>query len=55
MSYQEVSAFAQTYGLLYLFGLFVIVVAYALWPRNKDKFNDAANIPFEKETNNGQH
>jgi cytochrome c oxidase cbb3-type subunit 4 len=49
MDYHTVSSFAQSYGLLYLFGLFVAVLAYALWPRNKEKFNKAAQIPFEDE------
>ena len=47
ITYQDASYFAQTYGLLYLFGLFVIVLAYALWPRNKKKFDAAAQIPLE--------
>ena len=49
MEYQEVSYFAQTYGLLYLFALFIIVVAYALWPKNKEKFDHAAHIPLEED------
>lgn len=49
MTFENVSVFAQTYGLVYLFVMFMIVVAYALWPKNKDKFDEAANIPFEEE------
>ncbi|MBO6825982.1 MAG: cbb3-type cytochrome c oxidase subunit 3 [Sneathiella sp.] len=49
MSFQEVSQFAQTYGLVYLVVLFLIVVAYALWPKNKDKFDKAAHIPLEED------
>lgn len=48
LTYQDASYFAQTYGLLYLFGLFVIVLVYALWPKNKKKFDEAANIPLEE-------
>ena len=48
LTYQDASFFAQTYGLIYLFGLFVIVLVYALWPKNKKKFEDAANIPLEE-------
>lgn len=48
MTFQDTSVFAQTYGLVYLFVMFMIVVAYALWPKNKDKFDKAANIPFEE-------
>jgi cytochrome c oxidase cbb3-type subunit 4 len=49
MDYNSVSTFAQSYGLLYLFGLFAIVLVYALWPRNKDKFDKAAHIPLEED------
>lgn len=49
MDYNSVSAFAQSYGLLYLFGLFLIILAYALWPRNKEKFDKAAQIPLEED------
>jgi len=48
MNFQDASYFSQTYGLLYLFVMFLIVVVYALWPRNKDKFDDAANIPLKE-------
>jgi len=48
LTYQDASYFAQTYGLVYLFGLFVIVLVYALWPKNKKKFDEAANIPLEE-------
>ncbi|MEH6526680.1 MAG: cbb3-type cytochrome c oxidase subunit 3 [Sneathiella sp.] len=49
MDYNSVSAFSQSYGLLYLFGMFLIVVGYALWPRNKEKFDEAAQIPLEED------
>lgn len=49
MTFQEVSQFAQTYGLVYLVVLFLIVVAYALWPKNKEKFDRAAHIPLEED------
>ena len=62
MDYHSVSTFAQSYGLLYLFGLFIAVLAYALWPRNniaeewlkastrnKEKFDKAAHIPLEED------
>ena len=49
MDYQSVSAFAQSFGLLYLFGLFLIILVYALWPRNKEKFDKAAQIPLEED------
>ncbi|MFC4272883.1 CcoQ/FixQ family Cbb3-type cytochrome c oxidase assembly chaperone [Sneathiella chungangensis] len=49
MDYHSVSTFAQSYGLLYLFGLFILVLIYALWPKNKEKFDKAAQIPLEED------
>tara|TARA_R110002167_G_scaffold115538_5_gene289947 strand:+ start:739 stop:888 length:150 start_codon:yes stop_codon:yes gene_type:complete len=49
MTYQDVAQFSQTYGLLYLFVLFVGVVVYALWPGNKAKFDRAARQPLEED------
>jgi cytochrome c oxidase cbb3-type subunit 4 len=49
MTYDAMSYIAQTWGLLYLVALFGAVVAYALWPRNRRKFRDAAEIPFKEE------
>lgn len=49
MNYDEVLYASEVYGLLYLVALFVIVLAYALWPRNKKKFDDAARMPLEED------
>jgi len=49
MEYQAVAEFAQTWGLVYLVVLFVGVVAYALWPSNRRKFDDAARIPLKED------
>lgn len=49
MTYDTVSNFAQTFGLLYLVGLFAIVLCYALWPKNQKKFDHAAHIPLNEE------
>ncbi|MCC3862275.1 cbb3-type cytochrome c oxidase subunit 3 [Pseudemcibacter aquimaris] len=49
MSYQDVSSFAQSWGLVFLMSMFVIAVGYALWPSNKDKFNKAAQSPLDEE------
>ena len=49
MSYDEFRHFADTYGLIYLMLLFAGVVTYALWPRNRKKFDKAARIPLEED------
>ena len=49
MDYQSFSAFSQSWGLVYLMALFLGVVCYAFWPRNKAKFDRAAHIPLDED------
>ena len=49
MSYEQVVYFSETYGLVYLVILFLGVLVYALWPRNKAKFDAAARIPLQED------
>ena len=48
MTYHDLAHFSETWGLLFLFILFVATLAYALWPANKERFDDAAAIPFRE-------
>ena len=48
-TYSALAAFAQTGGLIYFMILFGIVLAYALWPKHREKFDDAAQIPFRED------
>jgi cytochrome c oxidase cbb3-type subunit 4 len=49
MTFQDVSAFARSYWLIVLMVSFAGIVVYALWPSNKQKFNEAARIPLNEE------
>tara|TARA_R110002110_G_scaffold2756_5_gene13405 strand:+ start:17197 stop:17346 length:150 start_codon:yes stop_codon:yes gene_type:complete len=49
MTYETVAGFAQTGGLIYFVVLFAIVLAFVLWPRNAEKFREAANIPLKED------
>jgi len=49
MTYQDVAHFAQTWGLVFLVLLFAGVLGYVLWPRNREKFRQAARRPLEEE------
>ena len=51
MDYHTVSQFAQTWGLVFLVVLFGAVLVYALWPRNRKKFEEAARMPLEDDDN----
>lgn len=46
-TYEQVLAFAQSWGSVYFMLLFAAVCIYALWPSNKAKFDEAARIPLE--------
>jgi len=48
-TYQMLAEFAQTWGLIYFVILFALVVAYALWPSSKRKFDEAARIPLRED------
>jgi cytochrome c oxidase cbb3-type subunit 4 len=49
MSYEQISYFSQTYGLVFLVILFAAAIGYALWPKNKARFDAAAQIPFSED------
>lgn len=44
--YDTLSAFAQTWGMILFIVLFGGATAYALWPRNQSKFDEAARVPL---------
>ncbi len=48
MDHQTLVGFAKSWGLFYLIGLAVAVVVYALWPRNRKKFDRAKKSIFDK-------
>ena len=48
-AYEDVLAFAQSWGSVYFSVLFAIVLVYALWPSNKTKFVKAAEIPLHED------
>ena len=41
MSYETVATFTQVISLLLLIAMFLVVVAYALWPKNRKRFEEA--------------
>lgn len=55
MTYPDLVHFAGTYGQLYVLALFVAVVTYAVWPRNRDKFERAARRVLEDDQSPDSH
>jgi cytochrome c oxidase cbb3-type subunit IV len=48
-TYEWLPDFAQSAGLLGSFLFFVAVLVYALWPRNRERFDDAARMPLRED------
>jgi len=46
MSYDTLAHFIKLGGTVSFFAVFLISIAYALWPKNKDKFERASHIPL---------
>ena len=47
--YQTLAEFAQTWGLLYFVAVFLVVLAYALWPSRQGQFDEAARTPLRED------
>ena len=45
-TYERLAIFAQQAGTLYFAAMFIIAVAWVLWPKNRKGFDEAASIPF---------
>ncbi|MGD8326618.1 MAG: cbb3-type cytochrome c oxidase subunit 3 [Sphingomonadales bacterium] len=52
MTYETIRAFSGTFGLIFLVVMFSGAVAFALYPGNKKRFDQAAKLPFEGEGDN---
>jgi cytochrome c oxidase cbb3-type subunit 4 len=48
-TYSWLAGFAQTAGLLYFVGMFLGIAAYAFWPRNRARFDEASTIPLRED------
>lgn len=51
MTHQTVTVISQVVALLLFIALFIGVIIYVFWPGNKKKFDEAAKLPLEDETN----
>ena len=49
MTYEDAVGIRGTIGLILFMSMFAVVLAYALWPRNKDKFDKASRAPLDEE------
>lgn len=47
--YAYLAGIAQSVGLVYFVAMFLLVVAYALWPSNRTRFERAAHTPLNED------
>jgi cytochrome c oxidase cbb3-type subunit 4 len=54
MSYDTVASFSQVTSLLMFVGMFLAVLAYALWPKNGPRFEEAQRraLDLDRRPNN---
>jgi cytochrome c oxidase cbb3-type subunit 4 len=48
-TYNSLSEFAQTWGLVYFFVIFAGVLVYAMWPSNRRSFDEASRVPLRED------
>jgi cytochrome c oxidase cbb3-type subunit 4 len=48
-TYRALAEFAQSWGLVYFVSVFLIVLAYALWPSRQQQFDEAACMPLRED------
>ena len=48
-TYRALAEFAQTWGLAYFVAVFMVVLAYALWPSRKHEFEEASRMPLRED------
>lgn len=47
MSYDTIAHVVKLGGTVSFFAVFLVVIVYALWPKNKALFEHAAQIPLD--------
>jgi cytochrome c oxidase cbb3-type subunit 4 len=48
-TYEWLAQFAQSAGTLYFFVFFLVTLVYALWPKNRARFDEAARMPLRED------
>ncbi len=46
-AYEDVLAFTRSWDAVYFTAMFLVALVYALWPRNKARFEAAAQLPLK--------
>ncbi len=48
-TYEALSHFARTWGLVYFLVLFAAALIYALWPSRQKQFDESARVPLRED------
>jgi len=48
-TYTAVAHFAQSWGLIYFFAVFVVVVLFVMRPSRKERYERAARLPLNED------
>jgi cytochrome c oxidase cbb3-type subunit IV len=48
-TYAFLASIAQQLGVVFFMTIFIGVVAYAVWPKNRERFEEAAEIPLKED------
>jgi cytochrome c oxidase cbb3-type subunit IV len=49
MDLQSLYAFLRPAWIIWFMAMFILIVAWALWPRNRGRFDADARIPFKED------
>ena len=53
LTYETVTQVSQIAALILFIGLFVCVLGYVFWPANRSRFERAAHLPLQNDTDLG--
>ncbi len=48
-TYTALAHFAQSWGLIYFFVVFCVVVVFVMWPSRKKGYEEAARMPLRED------
>ena len=48
-TYSTLAEIAQQAGVVFFMGVFLVMVGYALWPKNRGRFDEAARMPLRED------
>ena len=48
-TYEAVAHFAQSWGLIYFFAVFVVVVLLVMRPSRRERYEQAARLPLSED------